>query len=185
MNNKYLKTAIAGLYLGVAGLVFAQEAEVPLYSVEYIILRHLQPVAGTEIWPLEESDENEVPAQRFAPLQTDQLSLIDIARRLNEARDIRVIHHGGWIQPGFSSEDSRRKIIKRSAATGERVNGYFLMQRERYLRLEMDLTFAIDGELYQMQTGRRMLSRRTHYFDHPYAGIIARITPVEKAAATP
>ena len=164
---------------GMQSPVMAQEEELPQYRVEIIILRNLNPVAGTEIWPFDERlEENPAPAERFARADPADLELGEMTRRLNNSKNFRVVTHYGWVQSGYARDDARRKIVLRNAATGESVSGDFTLSRERYLRLDMDLTFRAEGDRYQMKGGRRMLSRHTHYFDHPYFGVIARITPL-------
>lgn len=159
-----------------------QNEELVQYRVEYLIVRHLNPATGTEIWPphiVEETEEDVMTAQRFANVPPEELEFGDMVKRLANSKNFRVLVHAGWIQPGFAPEDARRNEIRRIASTGEIVYGHFLLGRQRYLRLEIDLTLDVDGESYWLQTSRRMLSRKTHYFDHPHLGVIVRITPVE------
>ena len=156
----------------------AQTEELPSYRVEYIVIRHLNPVSGTEIWPLPDGEASEIPAQRFGNVSGDALELGDMVRRLSRASGLRVIGHSGWEQTGYDREGAKRKIIRRVSSTGETVSGHFVLSRQRYLRLEMDLALTFGNETYHLQTGRRMLSRQLHYFDHPHFGVIAKITPL-------
>lgn len=150
------------------------------YRIEIILLRNLNPVSGTEIWPAPDVDQDDlVPAQRFTPLESAELELGEMVRRLSNSRNFRPVSHFGWIQPGFPQEDANRKVILRNATTGESVQGHFVLSKERYLRLEMELTIDFDDQTHYLSTARRLLSRQVHYFDHPYFGVIAKVTPIQ------
>lgn len=118
------------------------------------------------------------PGETFTPVDSAELTLTEMAGKIARSRNFRVISHTGWVQPGYSREDARRKIVLRTAQTGESITGDVVLSRERYLRLAFDLILQVEGEQYKLNAQRRMISRRLHYFDNPYFGVIAKITPL-------
>ncbi len=173
------KRWIGLLTLLLAVAATAQDTPLPDYQVELIVVRNLNPSTGTEVFPLlVEQEQSELPVERFVPLDPAEYTLSPMALKIGRSKNFRVLSHTGWTQPGFGREESRRKLIMRNANTGELVSGHVVMIRERYLRLELDLTVLIDGETYHLDTQRRMISRQVHYFDNPHFGVIAKITPL-------
>lgn len=167
------------LLLLLATTALAQDTPLPEYQVELLVVRNLNPATGTEVFPLIiESEESELPVERFVPMDRSELTLSEMVEKLGRSKNFRVLSHSGWTQPGFGREDARRKIVLRNSRSGELVSGHVVLIRERYLRLALDLTLQVDGESYRMDTQRRMISRQVHYFDNPYFGIIAKITPL-------
>lgn len=167
------------LTLLLAVTVTAQDTPLPDYQVELVVVRNLSPSTGTEIFPVEiEQEESEIPVERFVPLDPAEYTLSPMTEKIGRSKSFRVLLHTGWTQPGFGREESRRKLIMRSADTGELVSGHVILIRERFLRLELDLTVLIDGETFHLDTQRRMISRQVHYFDSPHFGVIAKITPL-------
>ncbi|MEM7082748.1 MAG: CsiV family protein [Pseudomonadota bacterium] len=156
----------------------------PDYQVELLLVRNLNPNVGTEVFPLdieitdEASTDDERPVEPFAALTADALTLTDMVPKIARSRNFRVVGHTGWTQPGYTREEAKRKLVLTSAQTGEAVSGSATLSRERYLRLAFDLTLLVDGQSHRLQTQRRMISRQVHYFDHPYFGVIAKITPL-------
>lgn len=149
------------------------------YRVEIIVIRNLNPVSGTEIWPVPPIEaEEQVEAQRFTMLEPEALELDAMVRQLSNSRNFRPVSHFGWVQPGFPQTDAKRKIVLRTAGTSESVSGYFLLSKERYLRLEIELSISFNDQTYHLSAARRLLSRQVHYFDHPYFGVIAKVTPL-------
>ncbi|MFK8030528.1 MAG: CsiV family protein [Gammaproteobacteria bacterium] len=183
-------TAVLILLLAVGAT--AQETTTPEYQVEVLVVRNLNPSTGTEVFPLnieeeepvetsEESTEIEtttITAETFLALDEGELTLTEMADKIRRSRNFRVVNHSGWTQPGFSRDDAVPKVFLTTASTGESVNGYIVLSRERYLRLALDLTMQIDEDQFQLNTQRRMISRQLHYFDNPYFGVIAKITPL-------
>ncbi len=167
------------LVLLLAVAATAQDTPLPEYQVELIIVRHLNPSSGSELFPLQiEQEESELPVERFVPLDPAAYTLTPMAQKISRSRNFRVLSHSGWTQPGYGRDEARRKLLMRNTDTGELVSGNVVLIRERYLRLVMDLTVIIDGETYHLDTQRRMISRQVHYFDSPYFGVIAKITPL-------
>lgn len=180
-----LKPYLAVLLLVTSFGASAQNDAPPEYQVEVIVVRHLDPSTGSEVFPMviepEKSDATEdarLPGETFTPVAGGELTLTDMANKIARSRNFRVVNHSAWNQPGFSREDSRRKVFLSTATTGESVTGDFVLSRERYLRLALNLVLQVDGQQYLLDTQRRMISRQVHYFDSPYFGVIAKITPL-------
>lgn len=189
MNRSFLNFALALLasnwlvsHTAFETTALAQDAtSLPMYQVEMIVVRHVQPVYGTELFPLDAplKDEEPLEAQRFIPLSANELTMSEVAAKLAKSSRYELISHAGWTQPGFARDEAKRKVILRTNANGDQLSGSAVMSRERYLRLVFDLTVTINGERFFMETGRRMISRQIHYFDHPHFGVIAKITPLK------
>lgn len=157
----------------------AQDEPLPEYQVEMIVVRNLNPSTGTEVFPLFlEQEESELEAERMVPLDPSEFTLSSMAANIGRSKNFRVLSHLGWVQPGYSRDQAKRKIVLRNATTGEMLSGHVVMTRERYLRLAFDLTLQVEGDIYHLDSQRRMISRQVHYFDNPFFGVIAKITPL-------
>ncbi len=174
-----LKRLTGLLLLLVAATTPAQDTDLPKYQVEILVVRNLNPSTGSELFPLTlEREESKLPAENFIATNAAELELTDMVGKIGRSRNFRPLSHSGWTQPGFGRDEARRKIFLRTMRTGETVSGHVVLTRERYLRLALDLTLEVDGELFRLETQRRMISRQVHYFDSPHFGVIAKITPL-------
>jgi len=172
-----------------APLSQAQEtAAEPMYHVEVILLAHNEPFAAGERFDLDDTiftdstftDLNDtletppapLPLGNFELLGAEELQLEQTVRRLTNATRFRVLGHLGWRQ---SVRDTAEQPAK--GVSGGRVNGRITLSRSRFLRLDADLSFAVDGDTVELnQTRRRVRFNTPHYLDHPYFGVIIQVS---------
>jgi hypothetical protein len=182
----------------------AQETVLQQYDVELVIFRVTNPTGSPEDWALEESRaKSKPPAAResedaagsvatptptttlggetsIQPLESGRLKLTPIAAALKRSRGYQPLAHIGWTQPGFGLESPRPLGIESLVSSDSGVTGTVTLTKGRYLRLTLDLVWQspVDGKRYVLREQRdRMRSTEKHYFDHPYFGVVAIITP--------
>jgi hypothetical protein len=113
-------------------------------------------------------------------LESGRLKLTPIAAALKRSRGYQPLAHIGWTQPGFGLESPRPLGIESLVSSDSGVTGTVTLTKGRYLRLTLDLVWQspVDGKRYVLREQRdRMRSTEKHYFDHPYFGVVAIITP--------
>jgi hypothetical protein len=118
----------------------------------------------------------------FAPLSPAQFKLNGIEAILHKGKNYLPIAHIGWTQPGYPLGNppkfSLQSYLPGFLPDGITLSGQASLARGHYLHLLLDLTYqAPDGQRYVLREQRRMRSTDKHYFDHPYFGVIALITP--------
>lgn len=176
----------------------AQDTDAPAYQVDVIMFRHAEPFPAGEVFDLsrksafvptftdrltvegEDDEDTEVedtpPVQRrfaeYPALPEDGLALSETARRLGNATRFDVLTHEGWLQDALPTAEAP---YQRVSAGG--VRGTVLLSRSRFLRLDVELNFTVDGQPVTLsQTRRRVQLGKPHYIDHPYVGAIIQVS---------
>lgn len=113
------------------------------------------------------------------PLESAHYKLTSVEATLKRSRSYQPLAHIGWWQPGFLRESPRPVSIANLVGNSTGVTGTVTLTRgARLLHLEMNLTYqAPDGQRYVLREHRTVRSGDKHYFDHPYFGVIALVTP--------
>jgi hypothetical protein len=101
---------------------------------------------------------------------------------LTKGKTYQPIAHIGWTQPGFPLDNapmfSLQSYFPGFLPDNIALSGQASLAKGRYLHLLLEITYqAPDGQRYVLREQRRMRSTEKHYFDHPYFGVIALITP--------
>jgi hypothetical protein len=112
------------------------------------------------------------------PLESARYKLTSIEATLKRSRSYQPLAHIGWWQPAFP-RDTPRPVGIENLVTGTGITGTVTLTRgTRLLHLEINLTYqAADGQRYVLREQRVLRSGDKHYFDHPYFGVIALVTP--------
>lgn len=180
----------------------AQESSLQQYDVELIIFSVTNPSGSVEDWQVEEArakgnatatavegEEPNNPANAgviaegndssVQPLAAAQFKMSPLETTLRRNRNYQVLTHIGWTQPGFALNNPRPLAVDSLIPPEAAVTGTVSLTRGRYLRLVMNLKWqAPDGKRYVLREQRRLAhSGEKHYFDHPYFGVIALVTP--------
>ena len=170
--------------------------ETATYQVDLIVFRHSDPFTAGETFDLTETsplvptftdlsldDEREdassepqpAPIRRiedYEALETDALALTETARRLANAQRFDVLDHLGWQQPALPMDEAAAQRISVGG-----VRGTVQLSRSRFLRLDVDLNFNVDGVPVALkQTRRRVQTGKPHYIDHPHIGAIIQVS---------
>ena len=177
----------------------------PLYDVELVIFRALSPSGSAEQWSTEEAlaangvtaapesdgEETATPSADRAVrpgtvtvLAADQFKLTAVEESLKRSRDYQLLAHVGWTQAGYAL-NSASFVSLADNLSGTGVSGRAALSRGRYLHLSLDLVYQPQAgqQRYVLKQSRRMRSTERHYFDHPYFGVIAVVTPHNSSAS--
>lgn len=169
-SRSHLKAALFGLLL--LPVLAHGEEEPRWYQVEVIIFSQSSPdYHQSEIWPidftlpeLEKSRElvkaKKTSNKQSAPLLPEPFSLVDkeslqlgeTASRIQRAKDVELMLHLGWVQPGLEQSKSvpvhiYEGMLEQPAASGKageplpKLDGTLRLSLARYLHLESDLVW--------------------------------------------
>jgi len=113
------------------------------------------------------------------PLESARYKLTGVEATLKRSRSYQPLAHIGWWQPAFPRETPRPVGIENLVGASTGITGTVTLTRgTRLLHLELNLTYqAADGQRYVLREQRTLRSGDKHYFDHPYFGVIAVVTP--------
>lgn len=198
-----MRIRIRSVLAGYAALIIATLFSVAtaqdgasLYDVELVIFRVNSPTGTPEQWTTEEGLANDTAAEDDAeesaagtsvrttrqasvtPLAPEQFKLTAVEDTLRRSREYQPLAHIGWTQPGYSL-NAAPGVALADLLPASAVSGRVALSRGRYLHLNLDLIYQSpsSGQHYVLRQSRRMRSNEKHYFDHPYFGVIAIITP--------
>lgn len=198
-----------------------EEEEIRRYTVEVIIFSYEEDVAvGTEIFPpdeppeellgeelldeaaaidemiIEEEEEQEPLQIEIVPLEEDDYTMGDIARKFALLDVYETIMHFGWTQATYPEEETLPIELRLFGDLPEGLDGKFTLYLSRFLHLVVDLELEAPGQsstyygdepdfyeqrtFYRIQEDRIFKSGDIRYFDHPRFGVVAKITRVEE-----
>lgn len=197
--------AVRGLLFSLVALVCqgtvygADSDEPPQYDVEVVIFRNLYPQTDGEL----RSGYTPDAATEFAsaPLQSDLVELSgklhtldNVAGALRRSGAYRVLAHRAWRQSAYDRSNTvpyRLQADPRN--TQYSVQGTIRLIRERFLHLDVDLALRQDqgngesgtgelaaGPVSHLDETRRVRNNELHYFDNPWFGMIAKVTPYNR-----
>jgi hypothetical protein len=172
-----------------------------LYDVELVIFRVNSPTGTPEQWTTEEGLANDTTPDNDAdessaaaaprttrqasvtPLAPEQFKLSAVEDTLRRSREYQPVAHIGWTQPGYSL-NAAPGVALADLLPASAISGRVALSRGHYLHLNLDLVYQSpsSGQHYVMRQSRRMRSNEKHYFDHPYFGVIAIVTPHNSGA---
>jgi hypothetical protein len=185
------------------GEVYGAAADEPLqYDVEVIVFRNLSPRTDGELGSGYIADTGD----RFAsvPLQSDlvelsreQHTLDNVAGALQRSGAYRVLAHRAWRQTAYDRTNTVPYRLQPSGRDASyTLDGTIRLIRERFLHLDVNLVLhkewgygeadaagVAGGPVYRLNETRRVRSNELHYFDNPWFGVIARVTPHERPAS--
>lgn len=182
------------LVLGLAVMLpFSAHAE-PWYEIEVIIFENLAAGRAGETWPeqgapaatpgtmeLRPADPGSSGSlQAYQMLGRGELELADVAARLSNSKQYRVLRHFGWQQPLQERERATAVLVPDAGGRG-RVLGTITPSLSRYLHLAADVilpggpdgTGASQTRGFRLTESRRIRASELQYFDHPRFGVIA------------
>ena len=165
MSLRSLRSLVAvllctGVLLSLPG-AYGQDTEAPAYQVDLVLFRHAEPFTAGEVFEL----------SRVSPLIP---TFSDVMPEGEPDQD-----HVAWRQDALPTDEAPAQRI----ALGG-IRGQVLLSRSRFLRLDIDLGFSVDGQPVRLaQTRRRVQLGKPHYIDHPYIGAIIQVSRPPKGEA--
>jgi len=214
LPEKLLTLFVTALLLPATPAV-AESEKVNWYTVEVLTFTRTKTAQVEERWPTSLVAENGINPTGFTPLpaqQPDSLSMLDIepvaasekqlgrhAYAINRAAEFSVTSHQIWRQKGLPREQAAWINLKSESPA---LSGKVRISLSRYLHADFDIQLqnpewspsyanqaAIQQEMVAktipFNVSRKLKRDKTHYMDHPLAGVLLRIERYEKSQALP
>ena len=179
-------------------LAHAQSApSARVYTIELIVFRNMSGLGGPEDWsvkPLARSpDTPEAPVTgRFVQsVPASQFQLKDVAQKLQNTSNYQPIAHFAWQQTASSWGSRAGFTVAKLAGSAPGLSGIIYLESGSYLHLGMTLNYqtsnpppglaAAPGTVFNMNEARRVRVDKLSYYDHPAFGVVALVTPANRA----
>lgn len=183
------------LAMSIAGSTPVFAAQPGSYDVEVVIFTVRHPGDAGEQWPTLLPEETESAGiysnDKISELPVASYRLNGISNGLRQSSAYAVVFHKAWRQPAYDNANAVGYPVDTAAGNGRNIEGTIRLTRERFLHMDTDLLMMSEGSrndvvatsapytapVYALREKRRIKSRVLHYFDHPYFGMIATVTP--------
>ncbi len=198
IRNLSAALALVLLSVGAAPISAQAPAANPrVYNVEIIVFRNGSGTGGAEDWnsrPVARGpDTPDAPVtgkfvQAIAPAQ---FQLNEVARKLQGTTNYQPIAHFAWQQTASSWGSRAGFTVAKLAGNVPGLSGIFYLESGTYLHLGMSLNYqtsnppeslaAAPGTVFMLNESRRIRFDKLSYYDHPAFGVIALVTPANRA----
>jgi hypothetical protein len=168
-----------------------------VYTIEVIVFRNLSGAGGPEDWGAKAVARGpETPVAPFTgrfvqAVPASQFQLNDIEAKLRNTTNYQPIAHFAWQQTASSWGSRAGFTISKLAGNVPGLSGIVFLERGSYLHLGMSLNYqpanppaglaAATGTVFNMSESRRVKFFERNYYDHPAFGVIALVTPANRA----
>jgi hypothetical protein len=168
-----------------------------VYNVEVIVFRNSSGSGGAEDWNAKpvargpDTPEAPVTGKFVAAIPPAQFQLNDVARRLQGSSNYQPIAHFAWQQTASSWGSRAGFTVAKLAGNVPGLSGIFYLESGTYLHLGMSLNYqtsnppsglaAAPGTVFTLSESRRVKRYERNYYDHPAFGVIALVTPANRA----
>lgn len=175
----------------------AQTANPRVYNIEVIVFRNGSGAGGAEDWnakPVARSPDTPDAPQTGKFVQAipaAQFQLNDVAKRLQGTANYQPIAHFAWQQTASSWGSRAGFTVAKLAGNVPGLSGIFYLESGTYLHLGMALNYqtsnppeslgAAPGTVFMLNESRRIRFDKLSYYDHPAFGVIALVTPANRA----
>jgi hypothetical protein len=197
-NARYSRFLVLALCLACAAPSQAQAPASPrVYTIEIIVFRNTTGSGGPEDWsvkpvPRRPDKPDALVAGRFVQaIAASQYQLKEVATRLQNSSSYQPIAHFAWQQTASSWGSGAGFTIAKLAGNVPGLSGIIYLEAKDYLHLGMTLNYqtsnppaglaAAPGTTFVLSESRRVKFFERNYFDHPAFGVIALVTPVNRA----
>ena len=177
---------------------FAQSPVSPrVYTVEIIVFRNNTGAGGPEDWSVKpvarrpDKPDALVSGRFVQAIAASQYQLKEVATRLQNSSSYQPIAHFAWQQTASSWGSGAGFTIAKLAGSVPGLSGIIYLEAKDYLHLGMTLNYttssppaglaAAAGTTFVLSESRRVKAFERNYFDHPAFGVIALVTPVNRA----
>ena len=168
-----------------------------VYTIEVIVFRNLSGAGGPEDWGAKavargpDTPETPVTGRFVQPIPASQFQLNDIEAKLRNTTNYQPIAHFAWQQTASSWGSRAGFTIAKLAGNVPGLSGIVFLERGSYLHLGMSLNYqtsnppeglgASPGTVFNLSESRRVKFFERNYYDHPAFGVIALVTPANRA----
>jgi hypothetical protein len=175
----------------------AQTASPRVYTVEIIVFRNNTGAGGPEDWSVKpiarrpDKPDALVSGRFVQAIAASQFQLREVATRLQNSSSYQPIAHFAWQQTASSWGSGAGFTIAKLAGSVPGLSGIIYLEAKDYLHLGMTLNYttssppaglaAAPGTTFVLSESRRVKAFERNYFDHPAFGVIALVTPVNRA----
>jgi hypothetical protein len=184
----------------ISGMIPAAAQNAPsstVYTIELIVFRNQSGSGGAEDWSVKPQarrpDQPDSPVTgRFVSLvPAAQFQLADVAARLRNTPNYQPVAHFAWQQTASSWGSGAGFTVAKLAGNVPGLSGIIFLEAGTYLHLGMTLNYqtsnppaglgASPGQVFTLSESRRVKRYERNYYDHPAFGVIALVTPANKA----
>jgi hypothetical protein len=195
-----LFVALALALAGVTAWVPSVQAQTPnlrVYNVEVIVFRNTSGSGGAEDWTAKpvargpDTPDAPVTGKFVQAIPAEQFQLNDVARKLSATANYQPIAHFAWQQTASSWGSRAGFTVAKLAGNVPGLSGIFYLESGTYLHLGMSLNYqasnppeslaAAPGTVFMLNESRRIRFDKLSYYDHPAFGVIALVTPANRA----
>ncbi len=197
-----LLTAALFAIVAAASSLPAARAQTPapsatVYTVEIIVFRNMTGAGGPEDWTAKpvargpDQPDSPVTGRFIAAVPAAQFQLNDVAAKLRASANYQPIAHFAWQQTASSWGSRAGFTINKLAGNVPGLSGIIFLEAGTYLHLGMSLNYqtsnppaglaATPGTVFTMAESRRIKRFERNYYDHPAFGVIALVTPANRA----
>ena len=198
------RTLIAALLLTVAGisatLSGAQAQTTPnlrVYTVELIVFRNMSGAGGPEDWSVKpvargpDTPDAPITGKFVQSVPAAQFQLNDVAQKLQNTTNYQPIAHFAWQQTASSWGSRAGFTVAKLAGNVPGLSGIIYLESGTYLHLGVSLNYqssnapeslaAAPGTVFMLNESQRVRFDKLTYYDHPAFGVIALVTPANRA----
>jgi len=168
-----------------------------VYNVEVIVFRNNSGAGSAEDWNARpvargpDTPESPVTGKFVQAIPATQFQLNDVARKLQGSSNYQPIAHFAWQQTASSWGSRAGFTVAKLAGSVPGLSGIFYLESGTYLHLGMSLNYqtsnppeslaAAPGTAFMLSESRRIRFDKLSYYDHPAFGVIALVTPANRA----
>jgi hypothetical protein len=178
-------------------VALAQTANPRVYNVEVIVFRNSSGAGGAEDWNAKpvarglDTPEAPVTGKFVQAIAPAQFQLNDVARKLQGTTNYQPVAHFAWQQTASSWGSRAGFTVAKLAGNVPGLSGIIYLESGTYLHLGVSLNYqtsnapetlaAAPGTVFMLNESRRVRFDKLSYYDHPAFGVIALVTPANRA----
>ncbi|MEO8017182.1 MAG: CsiV family protein [Pseudomonadota bacterium] len=168
-----------------------------VYNIEVIVFRNMSGLGGPEDWSAKpvargpDKPDAPVVGKFVQAIAAPQFQLNDVAQKLQNTSNYQPIAHFAWQQTASSWGSRAGFTVAKLAGNVSGLTGSIYLESGDLLHLGMALNYqtsnppdglaAAAGTVFNMNESQRVKVDKLAYFDHPAFGVIALVTPANRA----
>jgi hypothetical protein len=199
-RTRHIVAALAFALVAVSASLPTALAQTPnprVYTVEIIVFRNGSGAGGAEDWNSKpvargpDTPDAPVTGKFVQAIPAAQFQLNEVAKKLQATTNYQPIAHFAWQQTASSWGSRAGFTVAKLAGNVPGLSGIFYLESGTYLHLGMALNYqtsnppealgAAPGTVFMLSEARRVRFDKLSYYDHPAFGVIALVTPANRA----